>query len=137
LQTTDLETLGRRSSFPTLKQVLGADAGICIATGLLSFGGARWLAPALDLPTALLAGSGAILIAYAAGLLMLVTRRRIPGHGVRTVTWINLGWAAGCLVLLFSGWFNPNALGVGFIMVQIVAVLVFADLQVMALRAVR
>jgi len=130
-------TLERRTPFLTLNQALFADAAITGAAGLLSLAGARWLDSFLDLPTALLAGSGAIMIAYATALVMLGTRQRIPATGVRTVIGVNLGWAVACAFLLFSFWTDPNALGVAFILVQIVAVLAFAKLQAMALRASR
>jgi hypothetical protein len=72
---------------------------------------------------------------YAVGLVMLGNRARVPASGARIVIGGNLVWAAACVLLLFSGWVDPNGLGVAFILVQIVAVLVFAELQAMALRA--
>lgn len=130
-------TLERRSSFLTLNQVLVADATVTGATGLLSLAGARWLDSLLDLPTALLAGSGAIMAAYAVGLVMLRTRAPVPVAAARMVIAINLVWASACVILLLSGWIEPNMLGVAFILVQIAAVLVFAMLQGMTLRASR
>lgn len=130
-------TLERRTPFLTLNQALVADAAITGAAGLVSLAGARWLDSLLDLPTALLVGSGAIMTVYAAALVALGSRQRIPATGVRSVIGVNLAWAVASAVLLLSPWIDPNALGVAFILVQIVAVLGFAELQAIALRAPR
>lgn len=135
MQLIDTATHGRRFSLPPLREVILADAGICVTTGMLSLGAARWLSSILDLPTALMTGSGAILLAYGAGLLMLGTRRPIPAPGVRGAIGFNLTWALACVVLLFSSWIDPNALGVAFILVNLAAVLAVAELEVMGLRA--
>lgn len=132
-----MATLQRSSSLLTLKGALLADAAVSGAVGLISLAGARWLGSALDLPAALLAGSGAFMTIYAAGLVMLGNRWPVPASGARIVAGGNLVWAAACIVLLFSGWIAPNALGAGFVVVQIVAVLIFAELQALALRASR
>lgn len=132
-----MATLEQRSSIVTLKRALVADAAVSGAVGLLSLAGARWLGSVLDLPAALLAGSGAFMTIYAAGLVMLGNRRPVPASGARIVVGGNLVWAAACVVLLFSGWVAPNVLGAGFIVVQIAAVLIFAELQALALRASR
>lgn len=108
-----------------------------MATGLVSLGAAGWLSSTLDLPQSLLAGSGAILLAYGAGLLKLGTRRPIPHVGVRGAIGFNLAWAVTCVMLLFSGWIDPNALGVAVILVNLVAVLMVAELKMMGLRASR
>lgn len=135
MQMTDIVTLSRRFSFPALREVVLADAGVCVATGFLSLGTASWLSSTLDLPAALLAGSGAILLAYGTGLLMLGTRRPIPRAGVYGAIGVNLAWAVACVVLLFSAWIDPNGLGIAFILVNLVAVLVVADLELMGVRA--
>lgn len=129
--------LERRQSFLTLKLALLADAIVSATVGVLSLIGARWLDSQFDLPAGLLAGSGAIVIAYAGGLALLGTRDRVPAAGTRAVIITNLAWATACVVLLFSGWIGPNGLGTAFIVVQVVAVLVFAELQAMALRTSR
>jgi hypothetical protein len=130
-------TLERPSPLLTLKRTLVTDAAISGAVGVLSLAGAAWLDSVLDLPTALLAASGGIMVVYALGLLLLAMREPIPAAGGRAVVAGNLLWAAACIVLLFGGWIDPNALGVAFVIVQVVAVLAFAELQAMALRTVR
>lgn len=130
-------TLERRQSFLTLKLALLADAIVSATVGVLSLIGARWLDSQFDLPAGLLAGSGAIAIAYAGGLAMLSARTPIRAAAGRAVVAGNVVWAAAGVVLLFSGWIGPNGLGTAFIVVQVVAVLVFAELQAMALRTSR
>lgn len=48
----------------------------------------------------------------------------------------NVLWAIACVLLLISGIVAPNSLGVAFVIVQTVAVLVFAELQLTALRRI-
>lgn len=132
-----MATLERRLFVLTLKQTLLADAAISGVVGLLSLGAADRLASSLGLPVALLAGSGAIMVAYAATLVLLAKRTPVPATGTRTVIGGNLAWAVACAILLVSTWVDPNAWGIAFVLVQIVAVLAFAELQAMALRASR
>jgi len=47
---------------------------------------------------------------------------------------INALWVAASIVLLLSGWVAPNALGTVFVIVQALAVAVFADLQYLGVR---
>jgi hypothetical protein len=96
--------------------------------------GASPLADLLDLPAALLAGAGAVLAPYVGYLLWLATREAIPRTGVLLAIGANILWALGCVALLAGGWIESNALGAAFVLVQAVAVLVFADLQALALR---
>ncbi len=132
-----MATLERRSSFLTLRQAIYSDAVISGAVGLLSLAGAWWLDSLLDLFAALLAASGAIMALYAVALMMLGARNPVPTNGARVVIAVNLVWAVACVILLFSGWIDPNGPGVAFILAQIFAVLVFAEIQAMALRASR
>jgi len=132
-----MATLERRHSLLTLRQALLIDAVISGLVGVSSFAGARWLDSLLDLPSVLLAGSGAIMVVYAAGLVMLANRERISATGARVVVAGNLVWAAACVALLVGGRIEPNAAGIAFVLVQIVVVIIFAEMQAMALRAGR
>jgi hypothetical protein len=125
-------TLSRRPL--SLRPVLLADAAITGATALLMLAGASPLADLLDLPTALLAGAGAVLVPYVGYLLWLATRDAAPRAGIGVTIAANIAWALGCAVLLISDLVDPNALGVAFILLNAVVVLVFADLVVMAMR---
>jgi hypothetical protein len=118
-----------------LRLTLLADAAVCAATGALMVAGAGPLADLLDLPADVLRGAGLLLVPYVAYLAVLLRRDRIPAAGVRAAIATNLAWAIGCVALLFSGQVAPNALGVAFVLVQVAAVLVFAELQLAGLRA--
>ncbi|MBA2247918.1 MAG: hypothetical protein H0W23_07305 [Chloroflexia bacterium] len=132
-----MATLARRSNVLTLRQALLADSIVSGIVGGLSLVGAGWLASVLDLSTALLAGSGTIAIAYAAVLAMLTRRMPVPSTAGSAVVGGNVAWAATGVLLLMSGWVDPNGLGTGFILVHIVGARIFAELQAMALRASR
>lgn len=120
----------------TIRPVLLADAAITGATALLMLAGASPLGDLLELPVALLAGAGLALIPYVAFLAWLARHDAPPRSGVLAVITLNTGWAVGCIYLLFSDQVAPNALGIAFIAINIIAVLVFAELQVMALRSI-
>jgi uncharacterized membrane protein len=46
----------------------------------------------------------------------------------------NIGWAIGCVVLLAAGLVAPSGLGIAFVVIQALAVLVFAGLEFAGLR---
>ncbi len=50
---------------------------------------------------------------------------------------LNVVWAVDCALLLLSGWVQPTTLGVAFVLIQAAGVLIFAELQFMALRKAR
>jgi len=122
---------------PAMRPVLLADAAITGATALLMLAGAKPLADLLDLPVGLLAGAGAVLVPYVGYLLWLANRNVMPRAGIAVTIAANLAWAIGCAALLIGWWVEPNRLGIAFILLNAVAVLVFADLQVLALRGER
>ncbi|WP_217896732.1 hypothetical protein [Pandoraea sp. PE-S2T-3] len=117
-----------------LVRVLLADALVSGAVGLLQVLAAAPLAALLDLPAEGLRVTGLVLLIYGAALVWLVRRTTLPASAVWTVIAINAIWALDCAVLLASDWIAPNALGVVFIAVQIVTVLVFAELTFIGLR---
>ena len=118
----------------SIHHVLLADAGITGATALLMLVGAFPLAELLDLPIGLLVGAGAVLIPYVGFLSWLATHYNPPRTAITAVISANIAWAAGCIGLLLSDQVAPNTLGVAFVLLQGAAVLVFADLQIMARR---
>lgn len=118
----------------SIRPTLLADAAITGATALLMLAGASPLGDLLDLPVALLATAGVVLIPYVGYLAWLAKHDAPPRAGVLSVIALNIGWALGCVGLLVSGLVEPNGLGIAFVLLQVVAVLVFADLQVMTLR---
>ncbi|AJC22586.2 hypothetical protein RO07_22750 [Pandoraea pulmonicola] len=111
-----------------------ADALTSGAVGLLQVLAAAPLAALLDLPAIGLRVTGLVLLAYAAALVWLVRRTAIPAGAAWAIIAINVIWAIDCGVLLVSDWIEPNGLGEAFIGVQIVTVLVFAELTFIGLR---
>lgn len=111
-----------------------ADAIVSGAVGLLQVLAAAPLAALLDLPADGLRVTGLVLLVYGAALVWLVRRTTLPASAAWTVIAINVIWALDCGVLLASSWIAPNALGTAFIGVQIVTVLVFAELTLIGLR---
>jgi hypothetical protein len=114
---------------PFLKFALFADACVSGATGLLQLGATGSLSELLDLPPALLWSAGEFFVVYALLLVALATRARLWSALVMVVVVGNSMWALASVGLLLIGALSPSAMGVGFVLVQAVAVLVFAALQ--------
>jgi len=73
---------------------------------------------------------GVALLPWFALLAIIATRRVINQSAVRFVIAVNLAWVAASILLPFTGWVEPNALGVTFIIVQAMAVVAFALAQI-------
>ena len=114
----------------SLRTILLVDGIVSGAMGLLLIAGAGILDGAFDLPAAFLRGAGVVLLPWFALLAIIATRRVIHRSAVRFVIIANLGWIAASVLLPFTGWIEPNALGVAFIIVQALAVVVFALAQI-------
>lgn len=125
-------TMIQSSTF--LRRVLTADAVVSAASGGVSVLGAGILSDLLHLPGTLIAGSGAVLLPYAAFVGYLASRSELPAAVVWAVIAVNALWTIDCLILLMSGWVAPNALGAGFILVQALTTAVFAELQYSGLK---
>ncbi|MET0311994.1 MAG: hypothetical protein ABW051_08090, partial [Burkholderiaceae bacterium] len=123
------------SSSNFMRNVLIADSISCLGSGALQVAFTGAMASLLGLPAQLLMASGVFLLAYGAFVGWLSTRRPAP----RPIIWLlvvgNLGWAAGCLLLLVSGYVAPTALGVAWVVIQELTVSVLAQLQWLGLRA--
>jgi hypothetical protein len=101
---------------------------------VLLVAGSDVLGPFLNLPEAFLRNTGLVLVAYAALVGFLGTRGVMPKIAVWAVIAINAMWTVDSVVLLISGWVSPNLLGQIFIVMQAIAVGVFAELQFIGLR---
>jgi hypothetical protein len=119
---------------PFLRQALLADAVTSAACGILMLVGAGFLTGLLGLPPSLLRTSGAILVPYAALVAYLGTRETLPRMVVWAVILGNAVWAVDSLLLLASGWVEPTRAGNVFVVVQALAVAMYAELQFMGLR---
>ena len=120
-----------------LPRVMAADALSCAATGALQLGLTDMLARLTGLSTALLTGTGVFLLAYAALAAWMARRPVPPRRLIGLVVAGNLAWAAGGVALLASGLVAQTALGVAWVLAQVVVVIALADLQWMGLRATR
>lgn len=118
----------------TLRNLLLADAATCIAMGLLLAVGADALSRLTLIPAALLLYAGLALLPIAAFMAAVALRAAIPPAGALLVVAGNALWAACSILLLLSGWIEPNVLGGGFIAVQAAAVALLAVLEYGALN---
>jgi hypothetical protein len=117
-----------------LRRALLADAVVSGAMALLLTFGAGALTPLLNLPEVLLRETGLFLIAYAAFVGFLGSRAAMPKALVLLVIVGNAAWTLASVAPLVSGMVSPNLLGVAFVVMQAVAVGVFAELQFIGLR---
>ncbi len=117
-----------------LKIALLLDAVVSGTVGLLQLSAATALTSLLALPHAVLMGTGEFLVVYALLLVGMASRTRLWPALVMFIVLGNVMWGLGCVVLLLAGVLSPNALGVGFVLMQTVAVAVFAALEWRGLR---
>lgn len=130
--TSTPSSVARTSAF--LRNVLLTDAFVSGATGLLMATAAGALEPILQVPAALLRVAGLALLPYAAFVAIVARRDELSRGAIWAIVAGNALWAVDCVALLLSGWIDPGALGVAFILVQAAAVAAFAELQVIGLR---
>jgi hypothetical protein len=120
---------------PLLKYALLADAVACAPLALLQVTMPDWLARHTAIPSGLLTGSGAFLLLYTALLLVLASRPVLWKSMINLIIAGNVGWAVACLDLILAGPFAHTTLGTAYLIVQLLAVLVFATLEWRGLRA--
>ena len=125
-------TSSRPSAF--LRNALLLDAVASGVLGLLMLAAAGMLEGLLAVPSALMRYAGLSLLPWAAFLVWLTTRERVPTPLVWAVIVGNVVWAADSVLLLLTGWLEPAALGYAFVVAQALAVAVFAELQYLGLR---
>jgi hypothetical protein len=115
-----------------LRLVLRVDAA---ASGALGVGLLASTGVAEDLfgaSNALTVSVGVFLLVFAAGLVLLASRPRIPIVAVWVVIVGNVGWTVESVILTLNS--SLTGLGVAFTLAQAVAVLAFADLEYLGLR---
>ena len=118
-----------------LRRVLLADAAVSVAAGALMAAAAAPLAGLLGLPASLLATAGLALFPYAGYLLWIATRRSVPSAALWAPIVLNVVWALDCALVAYAA--GPSALGQGFLALQALTVLVFAELEFIGLRRAR
>lgn len=112
-----------------LRRVLQLDAAATGATGLLLLGGTGLLHGLLNLPVALMIYAGVFCVGWAAILGLASLRAELSRGFVWSIILGNVAWVIGSVVLLVSGYVQPTLLGYAFVIVQALAVDVFAALQ--------
>lgn len=117
-----------------LRRALQLDALATGAMAVLLVFGAGYLASFLNLPETFLRLTGVALIGWTAIVGFLATRETVSRAIVWAVIAGNAVWAIDSLALLATSWIAPNTLGIAFIVMQAIAVGLFAELQYMGLR---
>ncbi|MCG5219797.1 hypothetical protein [Streptosporangium sp. KLBMP 9127] len=120
-----------------LIRALWVDAVLCGAFGVLMTAAAGPLGDLMSLPTPFVRWVGIILLPIAAFVAYLASRPVPPRAGVWTLIAINALWAVDSIAVLFTGWLDPNPLGIAFIVAQALLVGGIAEFQYMGLRRVR
>jgi len=119
---------------PFLRRALQIDALFSGVSALLLVFGAGLLAPLTNLPEGFLRNTGLVLVVFVLGVGYLASREMMPKMAVWAVIAINAVWTVDSIALLASGWVSPNLLGQVFIVMQAIAVGVFAELEFIGLR---
>ena len=119
---------------PFLRRALQIDAIFSGAAALMLIFGAGFFAALLNLPEAFLGNAGIVLVPFALGVGYLASRDVVSKTAVWAVIVINAIWTIDSIALLASGWVSPNLLGQAFIVMQAIAVGVFAELEFIGLR---
>ena len=83
-------------------------------------------------PPAVLAGVGAGLVLYAAGLVWTARRHPIPGAAAWAAIVLDLGWVLGSVAVVELG--ILSSIGAGLVVLVAALVLVFAVLQLVGVR---
>jgi hypothetical protein len=117
-----------------LRRVLLLDAVSSGGMGLLALLFTTPIAGLLNLPVGLLTQVGLVLLPFAAFLGYLVSRPAPSRLGVWIVIGLNVLWVIDSVLILVTGWVEPNALGYAVVIGQALAVGVFAELEYVGLR---
>ena len=125
----------RASSF--LRRVLVVDALASAASGIAMIAFAEVLADLLQLPVDLVSEAGIVLLPFAAFVGFVASRSEPARFAVWAIIGLNILWVVDSILLLFSGWVAPNALGYAVVIAQAAGILVLADLEYMGYRKSR
>ena len=117
-----------------LRRALVADALVSAVVGAVMALGAAASQGPLGIPSSVLMLAGLALFPYAAYLLWLATRPAVPRAAVWVPIVLNVLWAAECVLFVVNASPSPTLLGEAFIAMQVITVLVFAELEFIGLR---
>lgn len=118
-----------------LKTALLIDAVGSAGTAIVQLLAPSALARLLGLSPALLFETGVFMAVYVAALILLARSARVWRALVGLVIVGNLAWAAACIALALLGPAAITGTGVAYLLLQAIAVTVFAVLQYRGLRA--
>ena len=125
--------LGLLRSDP-LRTVLRLDAVVTGVNGAAYLAAAPLLTDLLGVPSGMLRGIGAFLLAYTAGVALVAARPVISAGATEAVVGANLLWAAASVVSVVTDRFDLTAAGAVWVLLQAAVVAGFAGLQLTALR---
>ena len=117
-----------------LRRVLIVDAVSSGVMGVAMFALADLFASLLQLPVEVIREAGIILLPFAAFVGFVASRSEPARIAVWAIIALNIVWVVDSIVLLFTGWVAPNALGYVFVIAQAAVVLVLADFEYMGLK---
>ena len=117
-----------------LRVVLTADAVVTAVNGLIYLALGSIIDSPLGLPAALLHGTGAFLLLYAAAVGFVATRPVVPRAGAWASVALNAAWVLDSAVVLALGSYSPTTAGSVWIALQAGVVAAFAVLAALALR---
>jgi hypothetical protein len=114
---------------PLLKVALVVDGGSSAAMAAFQLlQGPAW-ASRFELPPSLLIDTGLFFLAYATLLFGIALRARVPVALIGLIVAGNVAWAVMCVLLPLVGVLTVSTWGLGYLLLQAVAVLLFAALQ--------
>ena len=117
-----------------LRRVLAVDAVFSGVSGIAMIAFADLLANLLQLPVELISEAGIVLLPFAAFVGFVASRSEPARLAVWAIIAINIVWVVDSILLLFTGWVAPNALGYAVVIGQAAGVLVLADLEYMGMK---
>lgn len=117
-----------------LRRVLIVDALTSGACGVAMFALADLFSSLLQLPVELVREAGIVLLPFAALVGFVASRHEPARIAVWSIIALNIVWVVDSILLLFTAWVAPNALGYIFVIAQAAMVLVLADLEYMGLK---
>lgn len=114
-----------------LKFALKLDGVASFATGLL----ALLIRPEIGIPVGWQIAIGIFFVVYGTGVFFLGTRPAPDRRAVLVIIIGNLVWGIDSVLVAELKWFPLTTAGVGVVLAQALAVIVFAVLQIIGLRA--
>ncbi|MFI1678186.1 hypothetical protein [Streptomyces sp. NPDC020607] len=127
-------TNSRTSTLPSLRRILAMDAAGMIVFGFVYLFASGALARLLGVGDELVLTVGGLMLTIGVGVALLAVRARPPVASVRLVVVTGTVWVAASVASLVLDWWDPNAVGTMWTVLQAVPVSVFTVLQLAALR---